>query len=223
MNSARIASKFAALVAALCLVPLMLCVLAPPAFAQQLFFPSALQNDKVFGVGGVAWGTTNNWTIIPGQGGKTPIINTIDAGTDGSTAGRTVIMTNGYQCQAAQAVLGGTNIHTATGTGQGGTNGFAAMDLLLLDGYSGTTRVLQLLQVHSVGTTNISTRQSITNLDAGAYFWRCGTNQILVGITNGTTSLRAGAFIATGNKGQPTVVQQQGAGVLINTVGGRYE
>lgn len=194
----------------------------PKARGQQLFFPQALQNSKVFGVGGVAWGTTNAWTIVPGYSDQTPIIHTIDAVTDGSTTGRTVIFTNGFRCQAAQPVLGGTNIHTATGTGQGGTNGFAAMDVLLLDGYSGTTRVLMLGLVHSVGTTNISLRHSITNLDAGAYFYRIGTNQILTGITNRTTSL-TGDFVAAGNKGQPTVVHQQGAGVLINAVGGRYE
>lgn len=192
--------------------------------AQQLVFPGPDQVDpKFFATGSVAWGGTNSWTIAPSVGGRVPVLRTLEVSTD-LGPGRVVIFTNGFRCTSPQAVLGGTNIHMTSGTGQGGTNGFAAMDAILIEGSSGTDRIVMLAQVHSVGTTNISTRQSITNLAAGASIWRLGTNQVLTAVTNGATSLRGGQIITCGRRGEPLAIHILGtSSCFINAASGTYE
>lgn len=201
-----------------------LVALVVPGKAQQIVTPGpGQQGAAYFAVGSQAWGGTNSWVVVPGVGSKSAILRTLEVSTD-NAPGRVVVFTNGYEVTSANPILSGTNIQVTSGSSQGGTNGFAAMDAIIIEGWSGTDKISMLAQVHSVGTTNISTRQSITNLAAGARIFRVGTNQVFTAVTNGATSLRSGGIITVGQKGQPMAIHILGtSSCFINAASGTYE
>lgn len=191
----------------------------PKAEAQHFVIPQANDSTRFFAMGSQAWGGTNSWTVIPSQGGKQAVVRFLEALTD-LGPGRIVICSNGPIVLAQAPLNQGTNIQVSSS----GTNGLTPLDMIVIEGYSGTTRIVQLAQVHAATTTNVSTRQGITNLAAGAFFYKVSTNQVLTQITNGATSLRAGQFVTVGGIGQPLAILIQGTTTAPSLqVGGTYE
>lgn len=195
-----------------------------------LFAPSGAHGQspdpKFFAVGNNAWGATNQYAIVPPVGGKYAVVRTLAVQND-LAPGRIAIYTNGMPAMLDyDAGAGLTNYQVRAGTGVYGTNGFAPSDQVLIHNQGATPPVWRA-RVAAVGTTNITvfpaTAPPWSSVPAGTMIYRTGTNQVLVGITNGATSIYNG-FVTVGQLQQPLLIDMiTSAAGGVNCVGGTYE
>ena len=201
--------------------------LALVALTAGLFETKAVAgtSDRVFGVSSVAFGATNAHVIVPQVGNKVALVRTLLANSDLFTA-RVTFYTNGPPVVVQGVDSGKTNFMVASGTAAGGTNGFALADNIIVANGTMPNDQNVRARVAAVTTTNIQIfplTAPAFSIDAGsAVLYRVGTNTVLTGVTNLTTSLQS-AYIAVGQLGQPFLIGIDGtASCIINSVGGEF-
>lgn len=173
-----------------------------------------------------AWGTTNAWVIIPPCPSRTPILRSVQVTSDLYDS-RLTIFSNSLPAIALYDSTG-TNIavQSSTVAGEGGTNGFATGDIVIICHGSGASvnDSYERARVHAVTTTNIAITTTLARtLTAGSLVYRVGTNAFLKGYTNSSTTT-LNSFIASGQRGQPLLIDASGtSAVSINLMGGEYK
>ncbi len=200
-------------------------VTAAVVFCSFLFSPPKAHatDSRVFAGSSTAWGATNAWFVIPAVGDKVPVVKYLQVASD-LTAARITFFSNSAPA-IAYADSSGTNIQVTSGTGYGGTNGFAAGDIIVVRHGNTPTDTYERLRVHAVSTTNITVTTSLgATIAAGEPFWRQGTNAVICGCTNSATGL-LGTFIQAGiARGQPVLVDINGSSTaIINAIGGEFQ